>query len=102
MESDFQKTGEFGPISKLERVVDTPQVKKSDARYTTSYESEENRVVVYETEQYYVQVSKISNRGWSVRRYDEQGFDKRAGYFDEESEAHTVAREMIEEVLTDE
>ena len=96
MESELQKTGSFGPVTKWETTVKTPMPANPDG---SGYTTEENRKVVYEIGEYYVQVSKVSNRGWSVKRLDADGLDKlNSGYFDEEEDAHALAREWVEEV----
>jgi hypothetical protein len=96
MESqDFQKTDAFGPVTKLTRTVNTTMPANPDG---SGYTTEENRQVVYEIGEFYVEVSKVSDRGWSVTRYDPDGIDKmNMDYYDEEQKAHRVAREMVEE-----
>jgi hypothetical protein len=66
----------------------------------SGYTTEESRKVIYEVGEYYVQVSKVSSRGWSVKRYDPQGLEHmEAGvYYEDESTAHEKARKLVEEV----
>lgn len=93
---EFQKTDSFGPVVKLERVVKTPMPANPDG---SGYTTEKNRQVVYSIGDYLVKVSKVSNRGWSVTRYEGEDIDMmESGYLDDEQEAHTLARELVEEV----
>lgn len=93
---ELQKTGGFGNVVKWEQTVKTPMPENPDG---SGFTTEENRKVIYEMAEYYVQVSKVSNRGWSVKRYDADGLDTLVnGYFEDEQAAHEKARELVEEV----
>lgn len=92
--SQFSKVADFGPVNKLEREVKTPMPEG---------ETEENRMVVYEADEHLVKVSKVTDRGWTATHYqDGELEDMHMGYTDTSSEAHVIARGMIEEVLEDE
>lgn len=93
---ELQKTDTFGPVTKWEQTVKTPMPANPDG---SGYTTEENRKVIYEVGEYYIQVSKVSNIGWSVKRYDPDGIDMMvSGYLDDEQDAHEKARELVEDV----
>ena len=61
-------------IERLERHVDTPMPEDEDG---SGYKTEENLMTVYQVGDYAIKVSKISARGWAVRRYiNEDGYWK--------------------------
>lgn len=87
--TQFDREAEFGPVTKLQRTVQTPMPKST----------EENRQVVYEVGDYLVKVSKVSEMGWTVTRYEGDTIDRMyMDYYDQEEAAHDLAREMVEEV----
>jgi hypothetical protein len=93
---DLQTVDSFGPVTKLAKSVKTPLPEHEDG---SGYTTEENRLTVYEMGEYRVQVSKVSHLGWSVKRYDADGLDKmETGYCEDETDAHQLAREYVEEV----
>jgi hypothetical protein len=93
----FEQTDSFGQIQKLEREVKTPVPNKEE--YSSGNGEEENRMVCYTFNEYVVKVAKVSDIGWSVTRYEDGESDKiEPGTYYEEDEAHTRARELIEEV----
>jgi hypothetical protein len=94
---DFQQTATHGPIVKWEQLVQTPMPEHPDG---SGYTKQENRHVVYEIGAHYVEVKKVSNRGWTVSRYDEDGLDWMEGgvYYEDEAAAHEKAEELIKEV----
>jgi len=94
---DFQTVDSCDMVTKLEKTVKTPMPENDDG---SGYTKESNKLTVYEMDSHYVEVSKVSSLGWSVKRYDEDGLDKmETGYCDEEAEAHQLAREYVEESL---
>lgn len=98
--SQFSEVSEFGPVSKLERTVDTPMPENEDG---SGYTTEENRQVIYEVGEHLFKVSKVSTRGWTVTHYESGEIeDIHMGYEDTASKAHLIARTMVEEVLADE
>lgn len=92
--NDFDKVSEFGPVSKWEKIVDTPM------EGADGYTTEENRQVCYLVGNHVFKVSKVSNRGWTVTHYKEGELkDMHMEYEDGASEAHTIARSMVEDVV---
>jgi hypothetical protein len=96
---EFHKVDSCGPVTKFERATKTPMPAEPDG---SGYKSEDNKQTLYEVGEYYVEVSKVSNLGWSVKRRDADGLEKmNSGYLDTEEAAHEVAREMVQEVVED-
>jgi len=99
---NFDKAGEFGPVTKFERTVRTPMVERSDARYTSGYYFEENRMVCYEVGDHQFKVSKVGDKGWTVTHYKNDELEAVDREYRDEEGAHEYARELVEEVAADE
>jgi hypothetical protein len=97
---DFQQTDSFGPVSRFEKQVTTPQLKEETKRGEKRYCDETNQQTAYKCDNCVVKVKKVAGRGWTATRYVDGTPDRfMDGYAESEEAAHEVAREMIESFL---
>lgn len=104
MTFDFTLAGEFENIQKHTAPVKTPSSTGESSQWGDSWTTEDNTVTKYTVNGKEIWVTKISTLGWNVRVYDGGKHGQipvlRTGYFENETDAHMKARELVEEIVS--